>query len=1042
MTGQRLASERRVQLRSFHLDQLPQVKFTCKVRTATDSEGGSFQDQAVFGVLTVDREVRVDSSRGTVTLVPASPSERVRIEQAVSGRKTRVLATVSLSRPGSPCELTVFGTAADIVVDWPVPNNSSSQEDHVSRVIARLPIPSTGVKGAVAFECALQVVLSADCGIDGQVAFLEWLTSEESRNRNSPAAPIHCFRVIATDDGDTLESIDSSHRAEEFRTSVRLVEFRAPPMGAAPILRSLLAVRPQFLSDWFDYESRSELRERAQFVVRANSPIRATTKLNTGEGTYHQYRFIVTEAIRSAWVPSGGFREIEVEIVQATKQSGGTKSCIFARLVAIVADGTLGTASLDFIKGFPKTSEFEIVPAADSANRTQRERKVRAYNLIVGGQVASTSLVEALLRPSDVANRPIESIRFPVLRTPTPAQTDAVRKALGTASLALIQGPPGTGKTDVICQIVAEHVDRNSSVDSAISRVLVAAQQHAAIDNLVLRLSERANIEVWRVASGNQVETMDRGHDEEWQRKVADFEANWCDVSGAILPKLVQLYQLQILLAKVEDLVQVLGEGVTLQRMRGLAGELEAHPPEVNASVEALRSALGTAARIRELASSTDSVQAQVLGAILTLKDDPPKLSALNVTAGDGELHELITLYLDSRQRNHSSKALDRAWNAVVGRVEELEQQRLTGGSTPAEDSSIANALECAQNATQLATRVLEASHPIDAIRARLLSAIKNNPAAWKMCRERHASSIGATCQGAELFNVDREYDLVIVDEAAQVGLDVLIPISKARKVVLVGDHRQLPPYIEREVFCETDGERPETLPSLFEQLWEKLPAQSKQVLDTQFRMHETIGRVVSAAFYEPQIKLNHHRGDRTASLNLFGNAPMVWINTGGKIPNVCGEQPENDAEESMVEFLLLERMLNRMSIASAQSVRLVGIACMYSRQRDLVRHRLESTTFDRIRDRITCDTTDSFQGQEFEHVFVLCTRRGSGPGFLRAPSRLNVAISRARRQVILLADQQLVGSAPHSLGRVHAGMLAVGAGCRFATMDEVMSIG
>ena len=114
----------------------------------------------------------------------------------------------------------------------------------------------------------------------------------------------------------------------------------------------------------------------------------------------------------------------------------------------------------------------------------------------------------------------------------------------------------------------------------------------------------------------------------------------------------------------------------------------------------------------------------------------------------------------------------------------------------------------------------------------------------------------------------------------------------------------------------------------------------------------------------------------------------------------------------------------------------------MYSRQCDLVRHRLESTTFDRIRDRITCDTTDSFQGQEFEHVFVLCTRRGSGPGFLRAPSRLNVAISRARRQVILLADQQLVGSAPHSLGRVHAGMLAVGAGCRFATMDEVMSIG
>jgi hypothetical protein len=435
-----------------------------------------------------------------------------------------------------------------------------------------------------------------------------------------------------------------------------------------------------------------------------------------------------------------------------------------------------------------------------------------------------------------------------------------------------------------------------------------------------------------------------------------------------------------------------------------------------------------TQSRAASLRQAIEAVRARDIAALKDLLQD----------IGDDQLNSLFEMLLNA-QSAKSTQRLESAWSALG---EELAQLALEGDrvqqgaaldATPEE--WIADAMFVAER-----TRVQrEQLSPLEAVKATFLHELEAEPRAWTECRKAHASSIAATCKATSLDEKAVTYDLAIIDEAAQVGMDVLIPMARAAKVVLVGDHRQLPPYVESEIFRSGGTGRDGMIPSLFESLWSRLPQAAKEVLPMQFRMNRAIGEVVSRAFYEPEVVLRHHGDERKARLGLFDGCPVVWIDTGSPIPSELGIVEEKAFEMSSLERELTARILRKLAANAPLSPLEIGIACMYSRQRDAVDELLSSTQFETLRRSIRCDTTDSFQGQEFEHVLVLCSRRGTGPGFLREPSRLNVAMSRARRQVVIFADRSLAKDAPASLGRVQEAMQHHKSSCRFLTISEAI---
>jgi superfamily I DNA and/or RNA helicase len=304
---------------------------------------------------------------------------------------------------------------------------------------------------------------------------------------------------------------------------------------------------------------------------------------------------------------------------------------------------------------------------------------------------------------------------------------------------------------------------------------------------------------------------------------------------------------------------------------------------------------------------------------------------------------------------------------------------------------------------------------------------------------------LAATCQiAAPRDEPEPEdlYDLVIVDEAARAGIDVLIPMGLGRQVVLVGDHEQLPPHIEEEVAAKMEQGILEAAPpdeSLFKWLWERLPDTHRIALDRQYRMHEDIGRVVSAVFYEPRLELQHHyagalAAQRAPCFGLLNDHALAWVDTSA-VMHDAEERRRHDVrwpaeEENAYEVALILELLRRADRSALKELRetlgtseVIGVIPFYQNQVDAMTRGLASLETE-LRSMVRCGTVDSFQGMEFPLVILSCVKinKEGRIGFLRRSQRVNVAISRGQRQVVVVGDAATLGRDPNTpLGKVLA---------------------
>ncbi|MBR3433281.1 MAG: AAA family ATPase [Bacteroidaceae bacterium] len=254
------------------------------------------------------------------------------------------------------------------------------------------------------------------------------------------------------------------------------------------------------------------------------------------------------------------------------------------------------------------------------------------------------------------------------------------------------------------------------------------------------------------------------------------------------------------------------------------------------------------------------------------------------------------------------------------------------------------------------------------------------------------------------------KFGTLFIDEAAQ-ALEAAcwIAIRKAHRVVLAGDHRQLPPTIKCPEALHGGLDR-----TLMQAIVENKP-KAVSLLCVQYRMCDTIMQFPNQEFYggrlesAPEVK---YRGI------LDWDTPVEWIDSAddnsGEITD--GLSRANPAEAALT-LQTLQRYFERIGKDRILEERIdVGIISPYKGQIRLLRHLIRKDRYWRpFRSLITINTVDGFQGQERDVIVISLVRSNAegNIGFLHDLRRMNVAITRARMKLILLGDRSTLCRIP-----------------------------
>ena len=272
---------------------------------------------------------------------------------------------------------------------------------------------------------------------------------------------------------------------------------------------------------------------------------------------------------------------------------------------------------------------------------------------------------------------------------------------------------------------------------------------------------------------------------------------------------------------------------------------------------------------------------------------------------------------------------------------------------------------------------------------------------------------------GSDLLD-GHTFDTLVIDEATQATApSCWIPMTHARRAILVGDHKQLPPTILNRDAAESGLQYP-----LFERLARhhetdpETPGSIRSLLRTQYRMHETIMGFSSRTFYDGRLQADDSvRGHTLADLGvspdalpadtrreiLAPEAPLVFVDTAA-IDAPGRQRPGSNSRENPREAGLVAQLATDLMSAGVAASDL-AIISPYHDQVNRIDDQLE------VED-LEVDTVDGFQGREKEVVLVSLVRSNDRGeiGFLDEPRRFNVALTRARRKAVVVGDADTVG--------------------------------
>jgi len=259
----------------------------------------------------------------------------------------------------------------------------------------------------------------------------------------------------------------------------------------------------------------------------------------------------------------------------------------------------------------------------------------------------------------------------------------------------------------------------------------------------------------------------------------------------------------------------------------------------------------------------------------------------------------------------------------------------------------------------------------------------------------------------------DKKFDLCVIDEATQASEpSCLIPTVKADKLIMAGDHKQLPPTILNEK-AKHEG----LAETLFERLVAMYGDEVKTLLKVQYRMHEKIMRFSDEEFYDGQIV-----ADESVKSHLLQDIidkkienkfedildpkeAIVLVDTRGEM--LEHSRKGSTSKENKGEALISKELVNGFLDMGIEE-KDIGVISPYDDQKELIKDQIDDET-------VEIDTVDGFQGREKEVIILSLTRsnRKNNIGFLKDLRRLNVSITRARRKLVVIADTNTISTHP-----------------------------
>ena len=285
---------------------------------------------------------------------------------------------------------------------------------------------------------------------------------------------------------------------------------------------------------------------------------------------------------------------------------------------------------------------------------------------------------------------------------------------------------------------------------------------------------------------------------------------------------------------------------------------------------------------------------------------------------------------------------------------------------------------------------------------------------------------ITGTLVGASHRNIRHlSFETVFIDEAAQaLEPGCWIPVAKGERVILAGDHHQLPPTVKSEKAAR-EGLRE----TLFEKCIKRQPTTAR-MLTVQYRMHEQIMTFSSEQFYGGQLEAHtsvRHAGLEACDASFAPDLPVEFLDTAGlgfleiTIPESRSTANLEEADlllKRLAQLLQLLEPYNQTEAEHRQNPLTIGVIAPYRAQINYLKDAIEENDAlnSLLQHRmLSVGTVDSFQGQERDIIAISLTRSNKHGeiGFLSDIRRMNVGMTRARRKLLLVGDSSTLSAHP-----------------------------
>ena len=711
------------------------------------------------------------------------------------------------------------------------------------------------------------------------------------------------------------------------------------------------------------------------------------------------------------------------------------------------------------VRPYDELPEKGYIVMSMKGEESQIARQNMAWNAIREGGAGIDSLGNILEGSFDfmtssgtspkvtVSNRVREKI---FTNPPTDRQLEAIDMTLRTPEIALVQGPPGTGKTTVITAILEILNENQEKRGVSAGKVLVSSYQHDAVENMIERIRVNS-LPTWKYGKRRNDTKEYNEHIEEWcreiEKRVLELHPN---IRITLEEEMLNAFITDYIYSPLPENKQKLLEYIkTLPIANELAKEAGNLMDKAGNQIKISSDEGRIMRRIRALRTSAETFADDGSQRAMDLYSS---LKSINYFDGHPDVESLLeTLAVSKNPEESDLKKLAGLKHKLLGEFSPLP---------------LYIEAEVDKDVTALCTRVIESMEQIhgkqdkkEQIIADWVKNLLSGPAAFAKAIKECDFVYAATSQqsvGKDILKQKKavsgqnasysKYDTVIIDEAARATPpDLLIPMCLAvKRIILVGDHRQLPQLIDDDLCSDIyknieqeiekssdDGRASANLEdvkkeyesayhlSLFERLFKELKKLEEKdgikrtiTLDKQYRTHPVLGKFCSRLFYEPYGEgYESPRPASEFSHNLPGieNKAAVWINVPDGKEESCGTSRINKSEADCIAEYFMKFVRSQKNVPREKKLS-CGIITFYSAQRNLIERKLESFGNELKDVKYKVGTVDAFQGMEFDVVFLSIVRTRGKIDFL-TPNRMCVSMSRQKKVLIAVGGAEFATS-------------------------------